>query len=197
MNTTIEKLENNQVKLNIEIDAETAEKEYNKACKRLAQRVNIPGFRKGKAPRVILEKNIGAESIKRDVLDYMLPGVFAEAISKNDLNIITEPYLESYTFELGKPVTVVAKMELKPEVKLEQYKDLEIEVEEYKPAENAMEKELDELADKFTSLQKVTDDRVSTDKDVVLMDFEGFVDGEAICLILSTAISFPVLLNSW
>lgn len=180
MNTTIEKLENNQVKLNIEIDAETAEKEYNKACKRLAQRVNIPGFRKGKAPRVILEKNIGAESIKRDVLDYMLPGVFAEAISKNDLNIITEPYLESYTFELGKPVTVVAKMELKPEVKLEQYKDLEIEVEEYKPAENAMEKELDELADKFTSLQKVTDDRVSTDKDVVLMDFEGFVDGEAI-----------------
>ena len=180
MNTTIEKLENNQVKLNIEIDAETAEKEYNKACKRLAQRVNIPGFRKGKAPRDILEKNIGAESIKRDVLDYMLPGVFAEAISKNDLNIITEPYLESYTFELGKPVTVVAKMELKPEVKLEQYKDLEIEVEEYKPAENAMEKELDELADKFTSLQKVTDDRVSTDKDVVLMDFEGFVDGEAI-----------------
>ena len=180
MNTTIEKLENNQVKLNIEIDAETAEKEYNKACKRLAQRVNIPGFRKGKAPRVILEKNIGAESIKRDVLYYMLPGVFAEAISKNDLNIITEPYLESYTFELGKPVTVVAKMELKPEVKLEQYKDLEIEVEEYKPAENAMEKELDELADKFTSLQKVTDDRVSTDKDVVLMDFEGFVDGEAI-----------------
>ena len=180
MNTTIEKLENNQVKLNIEIDAETAEKEYNKACKRLAQRVNIPGFRKGKAPRVILEKNIGAESIKRDVLDYMLPGVFAEAISKNDLNIITEPYLESYTFELGKPVTVVAKMELKPEVKLEQYKDLEIEVEEYKPAENAMEKELDELADKFTSFQKVTDDRVSTDKDVVLMDFEGFVDGEAI-----------------
>ncbi len=180
MNTTIEKLENNQVKLNIEIDAETAEKEYNKACKRLAQRVNIPGFRKGKAPRVILEKNIGAESIKRDVLDYMLPGVFAEAISKNDLNIITEPYLESYTFELGKPVTVVAKMELKPEVKLEQYKDLEVEVEEYKPAENAMEKELDELADKFTSLQKVTDDRVSTDKDVVLMDFEGFVDGEAI-----------------
>lgn len=180
MNTTIEKLENNQVKLNIEIDAETAEKEYNKACKRLAQRVNIPGFRKGKAPRVILEKNIGAESIKRDVLDYMLPGVFAEAISKNDLNIITEPYLESYTFELGKPVTVVAKMELKPEVKLEQYKDLEIEVEEYKPAENAMEKELDELADKFTSLQKVTDDRVSTDKDVVLMDFEGFVEGEAI-----------------
>lgn len=179
MKTTVEKLENNQVKLNIEIDAETAEKEYNKACKRLAQRVNIPGFRKGKAPRAILEKNIGAESIKRDVLDYMLPNAFAEAITENNLNIITEPYLESYDFEIGKPVTVVAKMELKPEVKFEQYKEMEIEVEEFKTPENAMEKELNELTEKFTTLEKV-EDRETTDKDVVVMDFEGFVDGEAI-----------------
>lgn len=179
MKTTVEKLENNQVKLNIEIDADTAEKEYNKACKRLAQRVNIPGFRKGKAPRAILEKNIGSESIKRDVLDYMLPNAFAEAISENKLNIITEPYLESYEFELGKPVTVVAKLELKPEVKFEQYKDLEVEVEEFKNPENAMEKELKELAEKFTTLQTVTD-RESTAKDVVMMDFDGSVDGEPI-----------------
>lgn len=179
MKTTVEKLENNMVKVDIEIDADTAEKEYSKACKRLAQRVNIPGFRKGKAPRAILEKNIGAESIKRDVLDYLLPNAFAQAITDNNLNIITEPYLESYDFELGKPVTVVAKMELKPEVKFEQYKDMEIEVEEYKTADNAMEKELNELAEKFTTLEKV-EDKESTDKDVVLMDFEGSVDGKLI-----------------
>ena len=179
MKTTVEKLENNMVKVDIEIDAETAEKEYTKACKRLAQRVNIPGFRKGKAPRVILEKNIGAESIKRDVLDSVLPNAFAQAISENNLNIITEPYLESYNFELGKPVTVVAKMELKPEVKFEQYKDMEIEVEEYKTAPDAMEKELNELAEKFTTLEKA-EDRESTNKDVVLMDFEGSVDGKLI-----------------
>ena len=112
METKIEKLEHNMVKLDIEIDAETAEKEYNKACKRLAQRVNIPGFRKGKAPRAILEKNIGSENIKRDVLEYILPSVFSEAISKNNLTAITEPYLESYEFELGKPAKVVAKIEL-------------------------------------------------------------------------------------
>ncbi len=179
MKTTVEKLENNMVKVDIEIDAETAEKEYTKACKRLAQRVNIPGFRKGKAPRVILEKNIGAESIKRDVLDSVLPNAFAQAISENNLNIITEPYLESYNFELGKPITVVAKMELKPEVKFEQYKDMEIEVEEYKTAPDAMEKELNELAEKFTTLEKA-EDRESTNKDVVLMDFEGSVDGKLI-----------------
>lgn len=179
MKTTVEKLENNMVKVDIEIDAETAEKEYNKACKRLAQRVNIPGFRKGKAPKAILEKNIGAEAIKHDVMDSLLPSAFAQAIKENDLNIITEPAVESYDFEIGKPVKIVAKMELKPEVKFEQYKDLEVEVEEFKTAEDAMQKELDELTEKFTTLQTVAD-RESTDKDVVMMDFEGSVDGKLI-----------------
>lgn len=179
METKVEKLENNMVKLDIEIDVETAEKEYNKACKRLAQRVNIPGFRKGKAPRAILEKNIGAESIKHDVLDSLLPSVFSEAITKNDLNIITQPYVESYEYEAGKPVKVVAKVELKPEVKFEQYKGLDVEVEEFKTAEDAMEKEIDELTNKFTSF-KTVEGRATTDKDVVVMDFEGFVDNEPI-----------------
>lgn len=179
MKTTVEKLENNMVKVDIEIDAETAEKEYNKACKRLAQRVNIPGFRKGKAPKAILEKNIGAEAIKHDVMDSLLPSAFAQAIKENDLNIITEPAVESYDFEIGKPVKIVAKMELKPEVKFEQYKDLEVEVEEFKTAEDAMEKEIEELTEKFTTLQTVSD-RESTDKDVVMMDFEGSVDGNLI-----------------
>ena len=178
MKTTVEKLENNIVKLDIEIDAETAEKEYNKACKRLAQRVNIPGFRRGKAPRAILEKNLGVETIKRDVLEYMLPNVFSQAIIDNNLNIITEPAVESFNFELGSPVKVVAKVELKPEVKFEQYKDLEVEVEEFKTAEDAMEREINELTQKFTTFQTV--DRKSTDKDVVTMDFEGSVDGELI-----------------
>ena len=179
MKTTVEKLENNMVKVDIEIDAETAEKEYNKACKRLAQRVNIPGFRKGKAPKAILEKNIGAEAIRHDVMDSLLPSAFAQAIKENDLNIITEPAVESYDFEIGKPVKIVAKMELKPEVKFEQYKDLEVEVEEFKTAEDAMEKEIEELTEKFTTLQTVSD-RESTDKDVVMMDFEGSVDGTLI-----------------
>ena len=179
METKIERLEHNIVKLDIEIDADIAEKEYNKACKRLSQRINIPGFRKGKAPRAILEKNIGAENIKRDALESMLPAIFSDAISKNNLITITEPYLESFDFELGKPVKVVARLELKPEVKFEQYKDLEIEVEEFKTPENAMEKEIDDLTKKFTTFEKV-EDRASTDKDVVVMDFEGSVDGELI-----------------
>lgn len=179
MKTTIEKLENNMVQVNIEIDAETAEKEYGKACKRLSQRISIPGFRKGKAPKVILEKSIGKDTIKRDVLDALLPSVFSQVISENNLNIITEPYLESFSFELGSNVEVIAKMELKPDVKFEQYKGLDIEVEQFKTAENAMQKELDELLEKFSTLKPV-EDRETNEKDIVVMDFEGFVDGEAI-----------------
>ena len=179
MTVKIEKQDKNMVKLDIEIDTDTAMKEYSKSCKRLAQRVNIPGFRKGKAPRNVIEKFVGIEAIQRDALDYMLPGIFAQAIRENNLNIITEPYLESYKFELGKPVEIVAKMELKPEVKIEQYKDLEVEVEEFKNPEDAMDKELKSLAEKYATLEPVIN-RETTDKDIVLMDFEGMANGEPI-----------------
>ena len=180
MKTTIEKLENNVVKMDITIEADIAEKEYNKACKRLAQRVNIPGFRKGKAPRAIIEKNLGVEYIKHDVLDALLPEAFSKAVSENDLNIITQPELESFKFDLGSDVNVIAKVELKPEVKFEQYKGLEVVVEEFKTAENAMEREIDELLEKFTKLEAVEEDRETKADDVVMFDFDGFVDGEAI-----------------
>ena len=93
MTVKIEKQDNNIVKLDIEIDEQTALTEYSKSCKRLAQRVNIPGFRRGKAPKNVVEKYVGVESIKRDALDYLLPNVFAEAITENKLDIITEPYV--------------------------------------------------------------------------------------------------------
>ena len=180
MKTTIEKLENNVVKMDITIPADIVEKEYNKACKRLAQRVNIPGFRRGKAPRSIVEKNLGSDYIKHDVLDSLLPDAFSKAISENDLNIITQPEIDSYKFDLGSDVNVVAKVELKPEVKFEQYKGLDVEVEEFKPADNAMDKEIEELLEKFTKLEVVEDDRDTKSDDVVVFDFEGFVDGEPI-----------------
>ncbi len=179
MTVKIEKQDKNIVKLDIEIDEKTAMNEYNKSCRRLAQRVNIPGFRKGKAPRTILEKHIGSEAIQRDALEYMLPNIFAKAITENELNVITEPYLESYNFEFGKPVTVTAKVELRPEVKISQYKDLEIEVEEFKNPENALEKELEDLANKYASLESVTG-RQTAEKDIVMMDFEGSANGELI-----------------
>ena len=179
MSIKIEKLENNEVKLDIEVDAKKSSLEYDKACKKLAKRVNIPGFRPGKAPKAVLEKHIGAEALQREVLESLLPQIFAEAIYENKFEIISEPYVESFEFADDKSLKVVAKFELKPEVALCEYKNVEVEVEEFTYPADALETELSVLADKYSEL-KAVEGRKSTDKDVVNIDFDGEVDGEKI-----------------
>lgn len=179
MKTEVKKLGTNVVEVNIEIEETTAEKEYEKACKRISQSVNIAGFRKGKAPKNIIEKYVGAESVKREALDAMLPRAFGEVVRENDYELISEPVLTSYEFEKGKPCKVVAKFELRPEVKISEYKGLNVDVEEYKNEDGALEKELEKLAERYAELVKV-EGRNTTDKDIVVMDFEGSVGGEAI-----------------
>lgn len=179
MTVKIEKQDKNVVKLDIEIDEKTAMDEYNKSCKRLAQRVNIPGFRKGKAPRNILEKHLGQETIKRDALEYLLPGVFSKAIHENDLDVVSEPYLESYKFDLGKPISVTAKVELRPEVKISKYKGMDVKVDKFSNPKDAVDKELDQLAGRYTTLEPVVG-RETKDTDVVIIDFDGSANGESI-----------------
>lgn len=179
MSTKIEKLENNEVKLDIEVDAKEASFEYDKACKKLSKRVNVAGFRPGKAPKAVLEKHIGQEAIQREVLESLLPQIFAKAIYENKFDVVAEPYVESFEFAPDKTLKVVAKFELRPEVNLCEYKNIDVEVEEYKYAEDALETELKILADKYSEL-KTVEGRKSTDKDLVNMDFDGEVDGEKI-----------------
>ncbi|MBQ4123378.1 trigger factor [bacterium] len=179
MTVTIEKLENNEVKLNIEIAPEVTSWEYDKACKRLAQRVNVPGFRQGKAPKLILEKYVGIAALQREVLDSLLPTIFEEAITENNFDLVTTPNVESYEFTEDKTLKIVAKLELKPEVTLCEYKGLEVEIEECKVAEDAVDKELAALQDRFATLNDV-EGRKTTDTDLVNIDFDGYVDGEEI-----------------
>ena len=102
MNTTIEKQPENVVKVEIEIPAKDAVNYYNDAAKRLAQYVNIPGFRKGKAPRNIVEQNIGEERIKHEALENALPRIFSQVIKENDFDVVAQPYVESYDFNIDK-----------------------------------------------------------------------------------------------
>lgn len=179
MSVKVKKLENNEVQLDIAVDAQKSAKEYDKACHKLAKRVNIPGFRAGKAPKAILEKHVGKEAIQREVLESTLPEIFANVIKDNKFDIISEPYIESYEFADDKSFKAVAKLELKPEVTLCEYKNIEIKIEEYKQPEKALEKEIEVLADKYAEL-KAVEGRKTTATDTVNIDFEGFVDGEAI-----------------
>ncbi len=179
MNTKIEKLPENVVKVDIEVPAKDAVSYYNNAAKRLAQFVNIPGFRKGKAPRNVLEQHIGEERIKHEALENALPRIFADVVKENDFDVVAQPYVESYTFNVGEDLKITAKIELRPEVTLGEYKGLTVEVEEYKTPEDAFQKSVDNLLSQSAETILVTD-RVTEANDIVVFDFEGFANGEKI-----------------
>ena len=179
MNTKIEKLPENVVKVDIEIPAKDAVNYYNNAAKKLAQYVNIPGFRKGKAPRNILEQNIGEDRIKYEALESALPRIFSEVIKENNFDVVAQPYVESYDYKIGEDMKITAKLELRPEVTLGEYKGLTIDVEGYKTPEDALQKSLDNLLNQSATTQVVTD-RNSEANDIVVFDFEGFANGEKI-----------------
>ncbi len=179
MTVTIEKLENNEVKLNIEVESAVSAFEYEKACKRLAKRVNVPGFRQGKAPKNILEKYVGIAALQKEVLESILPTILETAIEENNFDVITSPSVESYEFADDKSLKVVARFELKPEVNLPDYKNMVVEIEEFKQKENAVDEELRRIAERFSELKDITD-RKSLNTDLVNIDFSGYVDGEEI-----------------
>ncbi len=179
MTVTIEKLENNEIKLDIEIGSETATLEYNKACKKLGERVNIPGFRPGKAPKNLVEKYVGIDSIQKEVLQAVLPSVIESTIEENKFDVISQPSIEKYEFADDMSMKITAKLELRPEVKLNQYKGVEVEVEEYKNPDDVIDKELKILAEKYSDLKDITD-RKTIATDLVNIDFDGYVDGEQI-----------------
>ena len=179
METKIEKLPENIVKVDIEIPAKDAVNYYNNAAKKIAEHVNIPGFRKGKAPRNVVEQHIGEERIKYEALEYALPRIFSEVIRENDFDVVAQPYVESYKYNVGEVMTIVAKIELRPEVTLGDYKGLTIEVEEYKTPDDAFQKSIDNLLMQSATTVVVTDRNTKSD-DTVVFDFEGFSNGEKI-----------------
>lgn len=175
---SIEKQENNLVKITITVDEKTANDAYNKTLKRIGSNINIAGFRKGKAPVNVIEKYVGVERIKIEALESIFPMEFSKVAQEEKLDLATQPQIEHFEFEKGKDLTITVKAELKPEVNLAPYKDVEVEYEEFKGEENAMDKELEALQNRFATLEKV--DRASNNTDVVVFDFEGSANGELI-----------------
>jgi trigger factor len=179
MKVEVEKQEKHLAKINLEIPAEQASQEYNKAWKRIGQRLNIPGFRRGKAPRSIVEKTVGVERIKQEAMDRLFPHLFADAISEHQLDIVAPPQIESLKFDLNEGIAVKAVVELRPEATLPEITGLSVDVPEFKLPEDAEQKELQAIVERLTTLEPVVD-RPSEKSDIVNIDFTGFVSGEAI-----------------
>lgn len=179
MKIDLQKESNNITKLEIEIPAKDGVNAYNRAVSNYAKYINIPGFRKGKAPRNIIERNVGVDKIKSEALDILLPPIFRDVIKDNKLDIISQPTVEKYEFEVGKDVKISAKIELRPEVKLETYKDMTVDVEEFKTEKDAFDKSLESLLSQSAKLELVVDRKTQAD-DIIVFDFDGYSNGEKI-----------------
>ena len=179
MKVTLEKEKENVVKLDITIPAKDAADAYNKAVNTISKYVNIDGFRKGKAPRAVVERHVGTERIKQEAIENLMPKAINQAVVDNNLDLIAQPYITNYNFNIGEDLTVTAKAELRPEVTLGQYKGLTLEVKDSPVEEDAMQKSIDRLLEQH-STQETVIDRPTKDTDIAVIDFEGTVNGEKI-----------------
>ena len=179
MKKTLDREGNNVVKVGLEIEAGKAMKAYEVACRQVSHRLNIPGFRRGKAPRNIVERAVGVDYLKREALENLVPEVLGQVILDEKLDIITEPQLESYEFELGEPLRLNASFEVRPEVKLGDYRGLKIDVPEAVMPEDALDKALKSLAEARSKLETV-DPRPAEMGDTLLLDFECTSDGKLV-----------------
>jgi trigger factor len=174
MKVTLDREGKNVVKLGLEVDAQMAVKEYEKTCRELSHQINVPGFRRGKAPRSIIEKQVGVEYIKARALDKLLPQLLSDAIMSESLDVITEPQIDSCQFDLGQPLKLGVKFEVRPEVTLGDYSNVEVNVPQATLPDEALERALKSIAESRTSLQAVAPRPVEMG-DTVVLDFECYV----------------------
>ena len=177
MNCKVEKTKNaNEVKLEITVEAEKFENAIKKIYFQNAKYFNIPGFRKGKAPQNIVEKYYGKEIFYEDAFNDIAPEAYDNAIKENNIDAVSKPEIDVVTMEKGQDLVFTAVVATKPEVKIANYKGIEIEKVEYNVKDEDIENELKDMQDKNSRLVTV-EDRPAQDGDTTKIDFEGFVDG--------------------
>lgn len=178
MSLQVEKLEKNMAKLTIEVSAEEFEEAIQKAYLKNRGKITIPGFRKGKAPRKMIEKMYGAGIFYEDAVNDLLPAAYDKEVEACDLEIVSQPKIDVTQVEAGQPLIFTAEVALKPEVKLGEYKGIEVEKKNIEVTEEEIQAEIDKERENNSRVIDV-DDRAVENGDMVKLDFEGFVDGVA------------------
>ena len=178
MSYKVENLEKSMVKLTIEVSAEDFEKAMDKSYHKNKGKMSIQGFRKGKAPRKMIEKLYGAEVFYEDAANFAIPDAYEEAAKESKLEIVARPDIDVESIEAGKPFVFIATVAVKPEVTLGQYKGIEVEKKEVKVMAADVNAEIDKVREQNARMITV-DDRAINKDDIAVIDFEGFVDGVA------------------
>jgi len=177
MKTSVENIGNNVVKLRIEIDAEAFNESIKKAYLKTKSRFNIPGFRKGKAPQNLIERYYGESVFYEEAFNLACPDAYEKALKDNNIQPVDRPELDIEQIGKGKDLVFTAKVTVKPDVKLGQYKGFDIKKDVVEITDEDVQKELERIQESNARLISI-EDRPVKDKDIVNIDFEGFIGGE-------------------
>ncbi|MBQ4563031.1 MAG: trigger factor [Lachnospiraceae bacterium] len=176
MSVQVEKLEKNMAKLTIEVPAEEFEKAVQSVYQRNKNKFSIPGFRKGKVPRQMIEKMYGVGVFYEEAINDVMPMAYEDAVNESGLDVVSRPAIDVTQVEAGKPLVFTAEVAVKPEVTLGQYKGIEIEAVEIAVSDEDVEAEIKREQEKNATVITVTD-RAIEDGDTAVIDYEGFCDG--------------------
>ena len=178
MKVTVESGEKQQVTLTITVDKEEVQKAVNRAAKSLAERVNIPGFRKGKAPKNIVERHVGKDELLRETFDLIGPKAFSDALESESVEPVSRPDIQIETLEEDKDLVFKATVTKRPEVKLGEYKGIKVDTKSHEVTDEDIEKQMKVFQDRQGKMVDVEEGTAVSDGDFTTLDFEGFVDGE-------------------
>ena len=178
MSLQVERLEHNMAKLTIEVPAEEVEKARQAAYLKERGKISLPGFRKGRVPRQMIEKMYGPEVFYDEAANRMISEAYAKAYDECELELVSQPKIEITQLEKGKEFIFTAEVAVKPEVKLGEYKGLKVDKVSTRVTQKEVEEEIDKERERNARTIDVTD-RAVQDKDQITLDFEGFVDGVA------------------
>jgi len=177
MSIKVEKTEkSNELKLTFTVEASKFDEGMKKVYVKTAKYFNIPGFRKGKAPMNIIEKQYGSEIFYEDTFNEIVPSIYEEELKANNIEAVSKPDIEITQIGKGQELIFTATVQIKPEIKLGKYKGIELSKKEYIVSDEDIEKELQQKQERNSRLVTV-EDRPVEEKDIAVIDFEGFVDG--------------------
>ena len=179
MSIKVENTENtNELKLTFNVPAEIFDEGMKKVYAKTAKYFNIPGFRKGKAPMALVERTYGSEMFYEDTFNEIVPEIFEKEVAENKLEVVSKPEIDIVQIGKGKELIFTAVVQVKPEVKLGKYKGISLKKVEYNVTDEDIEHELGHMAEKNSRLVSIEEEPVA-EKDIAVIDFEGFVDGVA------------------
>ena len=178
MNVTAEK-KDQQVVLEVTVPAEDLAKAYDKAAKKVAQKVNIPGFRKGKAPLKVLERAVGKDYILQEAGEAIISETLPKALEEQNIDIVARPEIEDMKLELGQDVVYKAAVTPKPEVELGEYKGIQIEKFSTEVSDEDVQQQLVSMLDRQADMVEAEEGAAVENGNFITLDFKGTVDGVA------------------